>query len=272
MKNIMLICVVTSLFISYATARTTLSRQTSRNVGVLQSHCSPRNCTWEWGACSKSCGGGTQSAVQTRPKGRCGLCDMPRNGRTCNTQTCCKKECTWSEWTHWTACTATCGYEGVNTRHKLKVPTAASCSDTNCTGSRNVIQHCNQRCCPINCEWSTWREDRCSVSCGNGTTRQRRVFQISPTCDGKLCIGNNTREVTCNPRECPRLVVCHNTDCCQRCFRGENNSQCPSNCVEGRLSAMGSSCSRLNSYKLNVLFYSFSVNIILFGIINLIAN
>ncbi len=56
--------------------------------------CRPKNGTWEtsgWSACSKSCGGGTQtrsaSCVGASCGGNCG--DKPTTSRSCNTQPCC---------------------------------------------------------------------------------------------------------------------------------------------------------------------------------------
>ena len=49
--------------------------------------CDSSPCQWTWGACSRGCGGGTQSPRVTRRQGSCGSCHLPGN-RRCNTHCC----------------------------------------------------------------------------------------------------------------------------------------------------------------------------------------
>ena len=100
-----------------------------------------------WGACSRSCGGGT--------KQRSRFCVHPRNnGRPCRGQSsetiaCSTQSCpvngSWRHWESWTSCSRTCG-GGTKIRHRsCKGPRHGGRS---CIGSTSQSRSCKTHSCP----------------------------------------------------------------------------------------------------------------------------
>ncbi|XP_068700145.1 uncharacterized protein [Montipora foliosa] len=163
-----------------------------------------------WTTCSKSCGQGVQ--------GRQRLCNSPppsNGGRLClgpanQSLSCNQGDCpvngSWSAWSSWQACSATCG-DGLQLRSRVCEHPAPKNSGYSCEGDSVEVKPCTVRRCPINgnySDWSDWSE--CSRSCSGGIkSRRRECNNPSPLFGGRDCkeIGADTEKVHCNPEPCP---------------------------------------------------------------------
>ncbi|XP_076807911.1 uncharacterized protein LOC143451332 [Clavelina lepadiformis] len=105
--------------------------------------CDSSSCSWSWGSCSASCGGGIESPVVTRPQGACGSCSLP-GARNCN-DVCCPVDCKMSAWTSWNSCSATCGGDGLSNRTR-KAAINASCGGASCPTVTAESRPCNRVC------------------------------------------------------------------------------------------------------------------------------
>ena len=162
--------------------------------------CDSSSCQWKWGPCSRSCGGGVQSPIVTKPQGSCGSCNLPKQ-RQCNTQ-CCRVDCRWGGWSQFQPCSKTCG-SGVQHRGR-KIVVQASCGGRHCVGSASESRTCNTNCCPRDCKWGSWAGlTPCTKSCGTGTQVAHRKKEETESCGGKPCKGSTTKISKCNTKCCP---------------------------------------------------------------------
>jgi len=98
----------------------------------------------------------------------------------------------WTQWTPFTACTATCGFTGTQFRTRVCI------GGTGCPGLNRIEQICNRFPC-MNGEWTQWTPFTvCSRTCGfDGTKFRTRV------CIGSgICIGLPRDEMICNRQTC----------------------------------------------------------------------
>ena len=111
-----------------------------------------------YGACSATCGSGTQ----TRTRG--GSCAPYSESRSCNEGNC-PQAC--GQWTQWAACPVTCG-GGTRSRSR----------EGGCT-SFTESEACNTAACPAACtDWGQWTG--CSTTCGAGTRSRSRQPTLRP--------------------------------------------------------------------------------------------
>ena len=59
---------------------------------------------------------------------------------------------------------------------------------------------------PINCEWDTWVDGQCSVTCGTGTKTNTRTKLVNEA-NGGTCPGQPSEIVECNKDPCPRNIT-----------------------------------------------------------------
>jgi hypothetical protein len=186
-----------------------------------------------WGACSLPCGGGTQTRTRT-------IITQAANGGTpcpinlveeqsCNTQPC-ATDCVVSEWSAWSACTATCG-GGEQTRTRTIITPA---SGGGACPPLTETRPCNQQPCAADCvvsEWSPWGS--CSLPCGGGTQTRTRTILIPASNGGAPCPALVETQ-PCNTQAC-------NVACCA------SNQTCTfvpaASCTSGSPLAPGSTCS-----------------------------
>ena len=167
----------------------------------------PVNCVGAWGACSVSCGDGTQTYAVTTPAANGGTACPVANGATrpC-TGPPCGVNCVGS-FSNWGACSATCGY-GTQTR-TYTVTTQGAAGGTACPHPNGYQeeQTCpNLPACatPVACSghWTEWTG--CSVGCGGGTQTREYVVDTAASGGGAACPYTNgqTQSQACNTMSC----------------------------------------------------------------------
>jgi len=120
-----------------------------------------------WGACSKTCGPGTQirtRSILQQPKNDGNTCKASEESRQCNTKPC-PINCVQSDWSNWGACSTSCG-GGTQTRTR-STSQVDKYGGIKCGPSSNT-RSCNTDNCPIDCE-GDWHWVGCS-----GSTRKKQ--------------------------------------------------------------------------------------------------
>lgn len=138
-------------------------------------------------------------------------------------------ECTWSDWSAWSYCSASCG-EGLQTR-KRWVAIAAQGGVQNCDGSSEQRQSCETPCAPgVQCHWDVWQDwSECTASCGGGW--HQRVRALSASSNRTECnMAAGHQEEPCRETPC---VSCWSewSTCSQSCSglrTRRNKASCPS--------------------------------------------
>jgi len=141
-------------------------------------------------ACSRTCGfDGTQYRTRVCVGGF-NCIGLPREELPCNRQSCDIGQ--WANWTPYTACSRTCGFDGTRFR------TRACLGAINCIGLPREEQICNRQTCDIG-QWANWTPFTvCSRTCGFDGTRYR-----TRVCLGAAsCIGIPREEQICNRQTC----------------------------------------------------------------------
>eukprot|EP00929_Paragymnodinium_shiwhaense_P097590 TRINITY_DN59225_c0_g1_i1.p1 TRINITY_DN59225_c0_g1~~TRINITY_DN59225_c0_g1_i1.p1 ORF type:complete len:1427 (-),score=228.70 TRINITY_DN59225_c0_g1_i1:32-4312(-) len=166
------------------------------DIGSCSLQICPTHCEWsawqDWSSCSGSCGGGFRRRsrlVQT--EGSQGGSRCPDDGRvqydSCNARAC-PLDCSWGQWTQWTACSKSCG-RGFATRYR-SLAQAATAGGRMCDGSRKHTQECMPTACPRDCVWSAWTEwDACAATAGEGVQRRSRRVVVAAQLGGAECAG-----------------------------------------------------------------------------------
>uniref|UniRef100_H2ZIH0 Peptidase S1 domain-containing protein n=1 Tax=Ciona savignyi TaxID=51511 RepID=H2ZIH0_CIOSA len=160
--------------------------------------------TWtrwsDWGECSLTCGGGTQTSTRTcNTFGQAGATCVGRASRSqiCNQQTC----PSWSAYGSWSICSSTCGG---GSRSRSRTCNNGQIGNIGCSPASAASQSmvCNTNSCP---QWTAWVAGSCSVTCGTGTrpfTRTCNTFGVV----GASC-GNGPTEQSeaCTLPACPEF-------------------------------------------------------------------
>ncbi|CAJ1370240.1 unnamed protein product [Effrenium voratum] len=196
---------------------------------VCNPHGCPVDCKFEdwaeWGGCSKSCGSGNRTAgrVLITPAQWGGTpCDGGiEKMELCNEQPC-PLDCTWSDWSHLSLCSQTCG-GGVMTR--TRSPNSEMYGGKACIGHELESVPCNTQGCAQDCQWAQWTEwTGCSKECGGGSIKRVRDVLVKRAFGGEPCIGPGVEEAGCNFDVCP--THCKWSD-------WEQWSPCPASCNGG---------------------------------------
>jgi len=157
----------------------------------------PTNCvveSWQaWGACSTSCGGGSQKRVRTLTSAGFGgkICPTGVDRQRCNEHAC-PIDCDHGKWgTHFVGgkwansptCSVSCG---AGTYVLTRTVVQPRYGGSACGATRKVV-NCNHGPCPVHCEVGSWMKwGGCSKSCGAGTQSRKRKVMIDFK-DGHTC-------------------------------------------------------------------------------------
>lgn len=161
--------------------------------------------TWgSWGACSKKCGGGTQTrsitvSLQTANGGK--ACPASPISQACNTHEC-PVDCT-GRMGGWSSCSKGCGGGTKTQVFHVKTPTKAGGKACPVAGG---TQTCNTHACPINCDWGWSGWSTCSKQCGAGTQSRSINIRRHGANGGNACPASPESR-NCNTHAC----ACHHT-------------------------------------------------------------
>ena len=161
----------------------------------------------EWGACSRSCGGGYQkrTRVVTVPSAYQGKpCPVLQDGRACGAAAC-PVDCNVGAWDAWSSCAVSCG--GASQQRERSVLRAALHGGAACPAT-TATRPCGTAACPVDCllsAWTAWTS--CSATCGKGTKSQMRVAAAQPRFGGRACPEAGSallnRAAACDAGACP---------------------------------------------------------------------
>jgi len=174
---------------------------------------------WTQGACSVSCGSGTQvdTRVITKPATNGGKCDFPLTQTVACTKEACPVapvpvDCEVGAWTPGT-CSVSCGSgTQVDTRVVTKPATDGGKCDFPLTQTVACVKEACPVVVPVPCVLSEWfNEGSCSVTCGAGVQNQTRTI-TAPATNGGACPAAADasvlrQTVPCNGTECPAEAV-----------------------------------------------------------------
>ncbi|KAM5295481.1 hemicentin-1 isoform 3-T3 [Glossophaga mutica] len=164
---------------------------------------------WQpWGACSRSCGKGTQTRTR--------LCNNPPpsfdgaycDGAETQMQVCNERHCPvdgkWAPWASWSTCTVSCG-GGARQRTRDCSDPVPQHGGSKCEGSDVQSDFCNTDPCPTHGNWSPWSGwGICSRSCNGGQMRRYRTCDNPhPSNGGRACGGPDSQIQRCNTDMCP---------------------------------------------------------------------
>ncbi|XP_033647557.1 coadhesin-like isoform X3 [Asterias rubens] len=168
------------------------------------------NGNWsEWGAwpnCSASCGTGniTRYRTCTNPSPEIGgsQCNgTVQESKLCDTNvTCPSVNGNWSEWGAWPNCSASCATGNI-TRYRTCTNPSPENGGSQCNGTSQESNLCENVTCPVNGGWSDWDNwSPCTVSCGAGgeQVRSRACNNPPPSNGGLPCWGDSSETSDCD--------------------------------------------------------------------------
>lgn len=167
---------------------------------------------WTLGACTKTCGGGTQTSTRqvVLPVSGGAACPPLKMVSSCATEAC-PVDCVMGAWSGWSECSALCD-GGFQERVRNVVQSPQSGGQV-CPQLVDM-QACNSRACNRDClltDWSGW--STCSLPCGGGTATRKKKVSRNPLGDGicpKEDAASRLQRQPCNSHSCPKAstAVC----------------------------------------------------------------
>ncbi|XP_038045102.1 SCO-spondin-like [Patiria miniata] len=146
---------------------------------------------------------------------------------SCESSGTCAVDCTWNEWTKWSACTRTCG---VGQQRRTRSFNPAMYGGKECDNKNDTVETkpCSLLACPVNggyFQWSEW--SNCTKSCDGGNTeRMRKCNNPTPKNGGEPCRGPAKQTKTCNSEPCgPKCTG-------GKIYDSKCGNRCPSQCAQ----------------------------------------
>ncbi|XP_040264776.1 hemicentin-1 isoform X1 [Bufo bufo] len=165
--------------------------------------------SWQaWGACSKTCGKGTQTRMRVCNNPPPSFDGSPCEGQDTQTQICSDRQCPvdgkWSAWGSWTSCSLSCG-GGLRQRFRDCSNPVPQYGGHKCEGKEHESEFCNGDLCPVHGNWGPWSAwGACSRTCSGGQMRRYRACDNpAPSNSGRGCTGADTDIHKCNSNKCP---------------------------------------------------------------------
>ncbi|XP_078312803.1 coadhesin-like [Crassostrea virginica] len=180
--------------------------------------CNTHNCpidgvwaSWgSYGACTVTCGGGTQERQRTctNPAPQYGGANCPGStvsSQACNTQNC-PIDGAWSSWGAYGTCSVTCG-GGTQSRTRTCTNPTPQYGGAACPGTDTTSQDCNTQICIIDGAWGAWGTwGDCTKSCASGRKSRSRICDNPKPANGGLdCPGSSGDFEYCNTHVCPTV-------------------------------------------------------------------
>lgn len=176
--------------------------------------CVSQDCAYyaddNFGACDRSCGGGTSYKYYhvtspAQPGGACPVTDgQVAATQACNTQPC-GSDCVYTTDAAFGACDAECGGGTQYKYFHVTTPASGTGSCPVVDGAVAESQACNGQPCAVDCVYTTDSAfGACSATCGGGT-RYRFHHVITPASGGGTCPvadGAVAESEACNPQPC----------------------------------------------------------------------
>lgn len=162
----------------------------------------------DFGACTKSCGGGTQTRERacTNPTPEHGgrkCAGIAVHSQPCNTQNC-PIDGGWTTWTMWRPCSKSCGGGRTYRQRRCTNPKPMYGGD-HCPGAPIQAKQCGTLPCPINGGWTGYGVfGGCTKTCGGGQqVALRYCNNPAPMYNGNTCSGSDKKVQSCNTQNCP---------------------------------------------------------------------
>ena len=166
----------------------------------------------EFSECTKSCGNGSQNRTRkcSNPKPQHGGKDCSSLGANAEIQQCNTQHCPinggYTQWTHFSACSRTCGTGKMN-RSRYCTNPKPQYEGSNCShlGLPVEVRPCFSRHCPVHGGFSEWSKfSECLRPCGVGLrNRTRYCTNPEPMYGGRDCRGEQIEFQVCNVFPCP---------------------------------------------------------------------
>ena len=173
----------------------------NQNVDCRLSQWSP------WSACDQDCGVGERQRTRVVLATNGDQCDQSLLETEPCSGTGCPSDCTLSDWSDWTACSANCG-TGERRRTRLTIDNAKN--GGKCDQSVFETEPCIGAFCPVDCklsDWSDWSD--CDALCGPGQSGRTRTIIDEAKWDG-TCTDILLEHTPCMSKTCPTYAKIFN--------------------------------------------------------------
>lgn len=142
-----------------------------------------------WSSCTRTCGTGIMWRFRM-----CEGCKGPEGEMKMCMNSSCQGQ-GWAPWANWSECSTSCGNGG--RRERKRICQSGKIGVALCSGSSLQAQTCSLPACSQWMLWGSWA--KCSVSCGNGTTRRTRKCNKS---GADKCVGSMSQTNICAQSNC----------------------------------------------------------------------
>ncbi|CAK9106121.1 unnamed protein product [Durusdinium trenchii] len=199
---------------------------TSNTTANAAAERAPVNCEWSnwtnWTSCSATCGGGRQKrtrAVKHREEDGGEPCQgNATEERACDTQVC-SRDCVWTAWDSWAACSATCESGTASRSREVKSPKQG---EGRCEGNSSEVRNCQQDPCPQDCQFSDWDSWTSCIPFCDGQQKRNRSKTVENQFGGSCGELEESRSCTNFCLDCQWSDWSQYSACSKTCGGGES--------------------------------------------------